>query len=73
MIQEQRKELKKTRKQVSKVSKAKFHFARNRNEELIIHWMDLAFPRDINSILFDPSFETDKEFNGIDEESDGEQ
>ena len=43
------------------------------NEELEIHWMDLAFPRDINSILFDPSFETDEEFNGIDEESDDEQ
>ena len=35
--------------------------------------LDLAFPRDINSILFDPSFETAEEFDGIDEESDDEQ
>ena len=38
-----------------------------------IHWMDRAFPRDINSILLDPSFETEEEFDGIDEESDDEQ
>ena len=43
------------------------------NGELEIHCMDLAFPRDINSILFDPPFETAEEFDGTDEESDDEQ
>ena len=43
------------------------------NEALEIHWMDDAFPRDMNSILLDPFFETEEAFDGIDEESDDEQ